>query len=164
VRLPFRDAPPAGLSLEAGERVLAWCRSTDGQVVAGTRDALHLPEGRVPWEQVEAADWDRDTSVFRVAEVGAWGQARPEHTFTLDDPHRLLQLVRERVTASVVYQRHVPITGRRGLRVIARRAPGGRAPLTWVFEYDESIDPDDPAVQDVADRALAAARDEVGLA
>ena len=163
MRLPFRDEPPADVSVGPGEKVLAWCRTTDGAVVAGTRDALHLPDARVPWELVEAADWDRDTSVLRVVEVGAWGEQRPEHTFTLDDPRRLLQLVRERVTASVVYQRHVPVTGRSGLRVIARRAPSGHAPLSWVFEYDESIDPDDPAVRDVADRALAAARDEVGL-
>lgn len=165
MRLPFRDAPPpAELTVEPGEKVLAWCRTTDGSVIAGSRDALYLPDGRLPWEQVEAADWDRDTSVLRVAEVGSWGEQRPEHTFTLDDPRRLLQLVRERVTASVVYQRHVPITGRRGLRVIARRAPSGREPLRWVYEYDETIDPDDPAVREVAGRALAAARDEVGLA
>ncbi len=160
----FRDAPPTGVAVEKGEKVLAWCHATDGFVIAGTRDAIYLPDARVPWEQVEAADWDRDTSVLRVSEVGAWGQQRPEHTFTLDDPRRLLQLVRERVTASVVYQRHVPVTGRKGLRVIARRAPSGREPIAWIYEYDDTIDPDDPAVRDLASQALAAARDEVGLA
>ncbi len=163
MRVPFRDEPPAGIVVEAGERVLAWCDTVDGVVIAGTRDALYLPDARVPWEQVEAADWDRDTSILRISEVGSWGQQRPEHTFTLDDPRRLLQLVRERVTASVVYQRHVPVTGRKGLRVIARRAPSGREPITWIYEYDETVDPDDPAVRDLAGRALAAARDEVGL-
>ncbi|WP_426245383.1 hypothetical protein [Nocardioides sp. LHG3406-4] len=163
MKMPFREMPPPDVAVAAGEKVLAWCRTTDGAVLAGTRDALYLPDGRVPWEHVEAADWDRDTVVLRVSEVGAWGRPRPEHTFTLDEPRRLLELVRERVTASVVYQRHVPIRGRRGLRVIARRAPSGREPIAWVYEYDETIDPDDPGVREVAGRALAAARDEVGL-
>ncbi len=163
MRVPFRDAPPTDVAVEAGEKVLAWCRTVDGVVIAGTRDALYLPDARVPWEQVEAADWDSDTAVLRVSEVGAWGQQRPEHSISLDDPRRLLQLVRERVTASVVYQRHVPVRGRLGLRVIARRAPRGSEPITWIYEYDETIDPDDPVVRDLAGRALAHARDEVGL-
>jgi len=37
---------------------------------------------RVPWEQVEAADWDRDTDTFRLSEVGSWGDHRPVHTAT----------------------------------------------------------------------------------
>jgi hypothetical protein len=149
--------------------VLAWAESTSGPVVAGTRDALYLAssggevETRLPWEQVEAADWDRETSRLRIGEVGAWGEARVVHTLTIEAPGRLLELVRERVTASVVLQRHVPVTGRRGLRVIARRAPRGDRPLAWFYEYDEGVDPDDPAVRAAAAAALAAARDEVGL-
>jgi hypothetical protein len=148
--------------------VLAWAESSSGQVVAGTRDALYLvdPGGqvtRLPWEQVEAADWDRDSSRFRVSEVGSWGEERAVHALTIDEPGRLLELVRERVTASVVLQRHVALAGRRGLRVIARRSPRGDRPLAWFYEYDEGVDPDDPAVRAAATAALAAARDEVGL-
>lgn len=151
-----------------GEKVLAWCRAADATVLAGTRDALHLAPAdgaatRIPWEDVEAADWDADTGLLRVSEVGSWGEQRPEHSFPLAEPGRLLELVRERVTASVVLQRHVPVTGRRGLRVIARRAPRGDRPLRWVYEYDAGVDPDDPRVQELAAQALAEARDEVGL-
>jgi hypothetical protein len=157
------------VDVPAGEKVLAWAESSSGEVVAGTRDALYVAssgsqiETRLPWEQVEAADWDRDTSRLRISEVGSWGQERPEHTLTIEEPGRLLELVRERVTASVVLQRHVPLTGRRGMRVIARRAPRGDRPLAWFYEYDEGVDPDDPEVQRAATAALAAARDEVGL-
>ena len=117
----------------------------------------------MPWEQVEAADWDRDTDTFRLSEVGTWGEQRPVHTATLADPGRLLELVRERVTASVVLQRHVTVSGRRGLRVIARRAPSGSGGVEWVYEYDEGVDPDDPAVREVARATLEAMRREVGL-
>jgi hypothetical protein len=146
-----------------GERVLAWTETTTGEALAGTREALYLPGVRLPWDQVEAADWDRDTEMFRVSEVGQWGELRQEHRFPISEPRRLLELVRERVTSSVVLIRHVPIEGRRGVRVIARRAPGGDRPLRWVYEYDAGIDPDDPTVRLAAETALAAAQDEVGL-
>ena len=166
-RLPRRE--PAPVEVTAGERVLAWAGAKDGQVVAGTRDALYLapPDGtgepvRVPWEEVEAADWDRERSTLRVTEVGTWGRERPQHTVVLSEPGRMLELVRERVTASVVLQRHVPVRDRRGVRVIARRAPrGGDAPLAWFFEYDAGIDPTDPEVNHLATEALAAASSEV---
>ena len=80
----------------------------------------------------------------------------------LTDPRRLVELVRERVTTTVVLQRHVPIRGSRGVRVIARRAATGTRELTWLFEYDQGIDPDDPFVEHAAQEALAAARGEVG--
>ncbi len=134
----------------------------------GTRDALYLDSTRLPWEQVEAATWDVDRSLLRVSEVGSWGEPRVEHALTLlesgRDADRLLQLVRERVTASVVISRHVPIDGRRGVRVVARRAPSGRSPVHWVYEYDAGVDPDDPFVQTAAAQALDAARDDLGLA
>jgi len=162
-----RTKPPVAVG--RGEKVLAWTKSESGEVLAGTRDALYLASvdqaetRRVPWEQVEAADWDRDTSALRISEVGSWGEQRVEHDLTIDEPGRVLELIRERVTASVVLQRHFPVTGRRGLRVIARRAPAGDRPLAWFYEYDEGVDPDDPEVQQVATAALAMVRDEVGL-
>ena len=155
-----REPPP--VEVAAGEKVLAHAASPDG-VVAGTRLALSLPGGRrIPWEQVEAADWDLESETLRVSEVGTWGEVRPSYSFTLAEPTRLLQLVRERVTATVVLQRHVPIRGKRGLRVIARRAPTGDRAVTWLFEYDDGIDPGDPFVDHAAQEALAAARDDVG--
>jgi hypothetical protein len=151
----------------AGERMLAWAPVRDGGWVVGTRDALYLPTGRLPWEQVEAADWDRELERLRVSEVGRWGEPRVEHSLTLEEAgssaDRLLQLVRERVTASVLLVRHVPIEGRRGLRVVARRAPSGGSPVQWIYEYDAGIDPDDPLVRAAAETALAEARYDVGM-
>jgi hypothetical protein len=158
----LRREPRPDLAVAGGERLLAWAVADDGQVVGGTRDAVYVPD-RIPWEQVEAADWDRDSSTLRLSEVGTWGSARPEHTFVLEEPSRLLQLIRERVTASVVVQRHVPIRGRRGVRVIARRAPGRPSDLTWAYEFDQGVEPSDPEVQRLAAEALAAVQADVGL-
>jgi hypothetical protein len=162
VRLPNRRP---SIELAPGESELARAESEAGLVV-GTRDALYVPTGaghvRVPWEQVESADWDNEGDRLRVREVGTWGERRPEHLLTIADPGRLLELVRERVTATVLLQRHVAVDGSRGVRVIARRAPSGGREVTWLFEYDEGIDPVDPLVVLAADRALAAAQEDVG--
>jgi hypothetical protein len=162
----LRRATTPDVAVGPGERVLTWCRTVDDRVLAGTRDALYVDEAgdhtRIPWEQVEAADWDRDTDVLRISLVGSWGEQRVEHAVALAEPGRLLELVRERVTASVVVQRHVPLEGRRGVRVIGRRAPRGHAPIEWFYEYDEGVDPDDPTVHDAALDALVAARRDVG--
>ena len=161
-----RTSSPS-VAVARGERVLASATTAEGTVLAGTRDAFFVvTDGdtrRVPWEQVEAAGWDRDTDTFRLSEVGSWGEQRPVHTATLDEPGRLLELVHERVTASVVLQRHVSLGGRRGLRVIARRAPSGAGGVQWVYEYDEGVDPDDPTVRAAAREALELARRDVGL-
>jgi hypothetical protein len=148
--------------------LLAWASLADGGWVGGTRDALYLPGARVPWEQVQAADWDRDNGLLRVSEIGTWGEQRPEHVLAIPDAEakdadRLLQLVRERVTASVLLSRHVPVTGRRGVRVVARRAPSGRSEILWIYEYDAGVDPDDPFVRAAAESALSAAQADVGM-
>jgi hypothetical protein len=164
---PVRRARPP-VEVTAGERLLAWAPLTEGGWVAGTRDALYLPLVRLPWEEVEAADWDNDLARLRVSEVGQWGLPRAEHAFSLDvsvpsEAHRFLQLLRERITASVLLVRHVPITGKRGVRVVGRRAPSGRTPVQWVYAYDVGIDPTDPVVQAAAASALASAQSDVGL-
>jgi hypothetical protein len=166
-----RERPP--IRVERGEHLLADVAADEGHL-GGTRDALYIVRAhggalrleetlRIPWEEVQAAEWDRDTSILTVSEVGTWGEQRPEHRFTIDEPGRLLELVRERVTASVLFQRQVPVEGRRALRVIARRAPSGDRPVQWIYEFDEGVDPHDPAVRRAAEEALAAARAEVGL-
>lgn len=165
MRLPSlsRRRPP--FPVGPGERVLAWAvvrtPGTGPGHVAGTRDALYLPT-RVAWEQVASAEWDQEESALRVVEVGQFGHPAPRHVVRLDDADRLLQLVRERVTASIAVQRHVPVAGRREVRIVARRAPGVRGDLAWFVEYDQGLDPADPSVDAVVQRALAAARSDVG--
>ncbi len=72
-------------------------------------------------------------------------------------------MVRERVTASVVLQRRVTVRGAQGLFVVARRAPNGDSAITWAYELDAGLDPDDPEVRRLADLGLRAAAEELGL-
>ena len=156
----------ARADLPRGDRVLARAVSDDGTWLLGTRDALVMvkPDGtiRVAWERVETADWDRDKGRLRVAEVVEFGEVRPVHVFSVPDPGRLLPMVRERVSASVLLQRRVVVSGRRGLTVIARRPPRGRGDITWAYEFDVGMDPEAPAVQQATEEALRAAQQELG--
>jgi len=152
-------------SLARGERLLALATTPEGAEVGGSRDALHLPDrepARLPWEEIATADWDSDERQLRVVEVGTYGQPQPEHRYQLVDPDRLLSLVRERVTASIVVQRHLPVRGRLGVRVIGRRAPGGSGAVAWFVEYDAGLDPAAADVAVLVDEALATARGDVG--
>jgi hypothetical protein len=153
--------------LPGGERVLAGAVADDGTWLLGTRDALVLVPAtgdavRIAWECVEAADWDRDAGRLRISEVGEFGQPRPVHVLTVPEPGTLLPMVRERVSASVLLQRRVVVSGRSGLRVVARRAPSGRGATSWSYELDPGVDPDDPAVRRAAEAGLRAAEDELG--
>ena len=171
-RNPFKrsvDVPSSVLAaapLEKGERVLAGTATRDGSWLLGTRAALVITgsnQTRIPWQHVERADWARDEARLRVNEVGEFGKVRPEYSFEIDDPGLLLELIRERVTASVVLQHHVAVSGKKGLFVVARRAPRGDGEITWAYEFDPGVDPDDPAVMTAAQRGLDAAAEELGL-
>jgi hypothetical protein len=154
--------------LPRGERLLAAARAADGTWLIGTRAALVLvrPQGqaqRLAWEEVAHADWDRDQDRLRVVELADFGVAPVVHELSLEDPGLVLDLVRERVTASVLLTRRVAVERRRGLTVIARRAPGGSDPVTWSYELDPGLDPDDPLVRAAAEQGLRSAREELGL-
>lgn len=139
-----------------GERVLAEAEAPDG-VVAGTRAALYLADRRIPWEQVDAASWNSEAGVLTVTETAPWGEPQPVHRIPLTDAARLLELVRERVTATVVLQRSFDHG-----QVLARRSPTGSQEITWFVRYDPGADPADPAVAAATDAALAQARADVG--
>jgi len=166
MRFPPLPARRSDIEVAAGERLLASATVLHpapgaAPAIGGTRDALYLPD-RLPWEQVASAEWDQDESTLRVVEVGEFGQRRAVHVVRLDEAGRLLQLVRERVTASIAVQRHVSVTARKSVRVLARQAPARRGELSWFVEYDQGLDPADPEVAAVVEEALAAARSDLG--
>jgi hypothetical protein len=140
----------------SGERVLASAPVLGGEeVVTGTREALYVGGRRWPWEGLRGATWDSESSLLTVTENDG-----TVHRIAVDTPTRLLQLVRERVTASVVVQRTVSLPLGTA-RVVARRAGGGERAITWTVEYDDLADPADPAVATLVRSALAAAQDEL---
>lgn len=161
-----RELPHEVRSLVQG-RVLAAAEAADGTWLAGTRLGLHVVgEGAAvvwPWEEVLRADWSQDTATLRVERVTDYGQPVELREFELPEPGSLLPLVRERVTASVVLDRRVPVVGKRGFRVIARRPPSGGGEVRWVLLFDAGVTPEDPVVRLATDQALSEAQESLGL-
>ncbi|MBA2445755.1 MAG: hypothetical protein H0V49_10550 [Nocardioidaceae bacterium] len=153
------------LDLESGERPLAWAPGRDGQWYVGTDLALHLvgKDGsrRIGWENIERGEWHGDEAVLEVVELAGWGQPEKVMRVELSEAGLLLQLIRERVTKSVVVTAYAAVRGRRGLTVVGRRSPVGDGPVTWSYVLAEGLDPDDELVRGVADRALREAKAEL---
>ncbi|MEV5963635.1 hypothetical protein AB0L70_17830 [Kribbella sp. NPDC051952] len=157
-------------SLGGKEDILAAAQLADGNWVAGARAAVYLPTDapdavrRVGWEKIERAGWDSEGSVLTIFETSDFGTPMRTTELKLDDPGRFGQLLRERVDASIVVQRHVPLAGKRGVRIVARRNPAGTDdPVTWNFVLDKGLEPGQPGVLDAAEAALKQVRDEFGI-
>jgi hypothetical protein len=71
-------------------------------------------------------------------------------------------VVRERVNASIVVQRHVELRGEVGARIVARRVPGSTE-LRWTVTFDAGLDPRDPDLRRRADEALDTLRTSLGV-
>ncbi len=147
-------------------RVLAAAEADDGTWLVATRDALWAvgdSGDALPWEQVHRADWDQDSAALRVESVQAYGDPVAARTWTVPEPGPLVDVLRERVTASVLMQRRIDLEKRRGFSIIARRPPSRPGEVTWAYELDAGVDPADPAVAAAAETALREAQESLGL-
>lgn len=147
-------APVSIRAAAPGERVLAWATCAEGTVVA-TRDALLLPgSSRLPWPRIEHATWA--DAVLTVTTVDG-----ETIRLTLDDPGDVPEVVRERVTSTVVGETHVRLRGKAGVLLVARRTETGE--VAWSLRWDPGLDSRDPALARAAADALAATRSAWGV-
>jgi hypothetical protein len=164
-----RGRPPAAAlaTLEPGERVTAWGRTADDEVIIATPLGLWVPEtGRLGWHEIHKARWDSGvlTLVPGVeAEAGVREDAPPRR-YLLAEPRNLPAEIRTRVTRSVAFTAHHQL-GSGGVRIVARRVPG-RDGLDWVVRYDPGTvrgPEDDQVVAELMAAAQAAASPPAGV-
>lgn len=164
-RLRLPEEVTARLVLDQGERPLAWAAGRDGEWYVGTDRAVHLAHDgafrKLGWEHVERADWHSDTERLAVVETADWGEPERRTEISMADPGRLLELLRERVTKSIVCTLYAPVRGRAGLTVVGRRSPVSDGPVAWSYLLANSLDPNDPLVAEVAARTLEQAQREL---
>ncbi|GGO66501.1 hypothetical protein [Nonomuraea cavernae] len=142
------------LAIEPGERVLTFAGADGGYVVATDR-ALFLSDGtRVPYETIDRASWDDEG--LRV--VTADGRSHRER---VGEPRLLPETLRERVNSTIVVNKRV-LLPRGGVRLVARRRPGGEV-LGWTLVFDDGLDPDDPGLRAQAEQALEGVRRSMGV-
>lgn len=164
-RLP--DEVGADLGLAPGEHVIAHARTAHGPFVVATDQALHIPgdQGyrRLGWDSVARASWEG--GVLHVTEAGAPGSQPARHTLDLVAPGLLPDTVHDRVTSTIVVNRHVPLRGTAGVRIIGRRRPGRHdsTELEWSMAFDAGVDPADADVRAAATAALDNLREQLGL-
>jgi hypothetical protein len=147
------------LELRPREKVLAWVDDGFGRAVVASETALHLQRtppsySRFGWEQVERASYDSGTlTVVLVPEQGSAALRIP-----VGDERELPVVVRDRVTATVVVNRFVPLRGDAGVRIVGRRREDGQ--VQWRSELDPGL-ADDPGARQEAAHALEEVRAEV---
>jgi hypothetical protein len=152
-----RDALP----LHPRERLLAVARLVDGSWVAATPGALVLPGRRVDWVTVAHAEWSDERSQLRIDQLRTAAAEAETHRLDLDEPGRVPEIVRDRVTSSIVASRHAAIEGKAGVRVVARRVPG-EDELRWQVVVDRGLSLADPRVQAASENAVRDLRRELG--
>lgn len=153
-RLP-REVRTA-LPVEPGERVISHAPAAGGGHVVATTVALHLPGGtRLPWHLVDRASWDEAGAEVTMTDGSV-------HMVRLPEPGTLPEVIRERVTATILASRHVPLDSRGGVRLVARRIPGHDT-ARWDFVFDPDLDPTDPGLRMLAELALEDVRQSLGI-
>lgn len=154
-RLPdaARNAAFAAAPLGEHERVLAWADTDSGGWCVATTIGLRCPDGYrlLRWDEVRHVTY-RDGVMGVELVDGESLQMR------LGAGHQLPDVVRDRVMASIPFDRHVRLTpDGLGMRILARRR-SDTDEMTWESTYDDGVDPDDPAVRSRAEAALYDAR------
>jgi hypothetical protein len=159
MRLPCgsRSLPAeAGVTLDPGERVLVHARTEDGGFVVVTDRALRLPGAEaLPWHRIDRAQWDQQGLSVTATDGTA-------HRVLVPEPGRVPEAVRERVTSSILVNRHVRLSAAGGVRLVARRLPG-RSEAGWDLVFDPGLNPSDPGLRAAAEQALEDLRRTMGV-
>ena len=159
---------PAALKprLSPDERVVAWSLVADDKAVVATNHGLWLPGSPefLGWHDIHKAAWSGRELRITPAEIAEERESYtvfvdgPVLTFLMLEPGDLPDQVRTRVTKSVAYTTHHPLSsGAGGVRVVGRRV-AGRNGLTWAVRYDSGTPVELPAVVELTDQLVATAQ------
>lgn len=142
-------------------RILAWGEAVDGYAV-GSAAVLSVgaesDDGwrHVGWHEIEHGGWNAETRKLSWAQYGG-----RRGTVELTESGRMPELFRERVAASIVVERFVPITGDRGVVVNGRRDLAARTPtISWHATLGRGLTWRTPGLQETVDAATAELRAE----
>ena len=116
---------------------------------------------RLGWDEIEHAEWDRDSGTLRVTEVGTFGAARAVHAIPVRDPGDLLAAGARAGHATLVLQAPGQTPDGRTFTLVVRRSPVDRSLRAFV-EYPAGTDPADPAVAEAVEASLRQASGETG--
>lgn len=162
------QAVAAGIPVGPGERVLTLDHGPGGSLIAATAAAVYLADHSEPgrrwcrlgWEQVTRAAWDGQRAVLVLTGAGPGGVWRKELALARHRP--LVDLARERVTATLLASAAVHDGDQVCAVVMARRLPGSGKVL-WVTLLNEASRTGDQAARAKAAAAIAGLRAQTGI-
>ena len=162
-RLP--SAAAATLGVPAGEKVIAWGSTPDGDEVSfvvATNRALYSEAlgGRTPWSRISKATWEEPALSVTVLDDA--GRPRRPLRLRIEESNDLPAAVYDRVTASVVVSERVELRpGAKALLVARTGSDSGE--ISWTVVFDAGLDPRDPELRRAADSALSDLRGSLGI-
>lgn len=160
-----RAVPARPLAVARGGSVLAVALPT--HLAYGAGDAWTI----VPWHEVDLGRWNAETSILEVDQRGplqpledAAGhlveRSGRRHRIPLEHPERVAQVMAERVAATILFHRALPMPGRStSLTVVARRNLVDQE-ITWLASPGRGMHTDDPEVRAYAAAAVRRLRAE----
>jgi hypothetical protein len=144
---------------ERPTRVLAWAESVEGFVIGSAAVLSHGGDGgwlHVGWHEIERGGWNAETRKLSWTQYGG-----RRGSLELTGAGRLPELFRERVAASIVVERFVPIVGDRGVVVNGRRDLAATSPaVSWHATLGRGLTWRTPGLEETVDRAMAELRAE----
>lgn len=149
-------------TLPAGDRVLAWTAYDGGHLVATVTGLWDCPREVAPvlwhWDEIDRAEWVGGYLTVQLTLEA--GQSRPV-SYALASAGQLPDVVRDRVTASIVVNDWHRLASGGGVRVTGRRRAGEEG-VRWLLAFDRESDAADPAARAQAAEWLRLARESVG--
>jgi hypothetical protein len=156
------EADAKVLSVPKNERILATAlgpKVYEPPVVIATDAALYFatntePE-RIAWTQIAKATWEEP-----------WLEVTTNENVLiklyLDPCGQVPPIIRDRVTASVLFRETLTLDTGGSITAIGRRDPNSTE-ISWLIEFHGELDPGDPLTAASADRALAQLRNTLGV-
>lgn len=162
---PIYEGWRASLSEHRVPRILAWAKTPTGFCI-GSPAALSVGDDHgfthVGWHEIEHGGWNSETRRLSwVCYRSEDGRARRGFV-ELVDPGRVPELFRERIAATIVFERFVPlVSAGGGVTISARRDLAGTADrISWHVSPARGVNWRDAAVRAEAEDALSHVRNE----
>lgn len=146
-------------------RILAWASMADGVAIASPSalsyplEAGGLDWDHLGWHEIERGGWEAESC--RLGWVRYGGE---RGQIELVEPGRLPEVFRERVAASIMLEKSVPILANRQVLIVGRRdlAEGDR-PITWHGTLGRGLSWQGEGVEEAVDEAIFQVRTEYDM-
>ena len=142
-----------------GSKPLVEVSTSSAAIVTATRRSLNIsePDVTLPWYSVVSAVWEAP-----VLKVLATHEGKPlKIDLVIPNPKRLPEVVRERVTDSVIITERRTLPAGVGATFVARRHPDDE--VAWSIVFDSGVDSADPVLQEQASDLLSELRSTLGI-